>query len=238
MHICIPIFQNLKISVHLPWKRQYEKLLIINWISLIPWKIYWRLTQVIENVLFRRFIVFCQSCIWEEFFLECSLNTNLPEERSQRLQTEEQLSSLPEDSTDTFKRNNIDRYLARPSVSFGDGKYSILDSFCFAEFTAYYSLIYKPKETNEGEEYQPDLLPDSLMEGNHENLNYPKIIKLMNSNEKKCSVGKFVEFLGIIPLTNIDFQRNMPIIYFFFFFFHFDQKNNFLEDICLHTRGS
>ena len=61
---------------------------------------------------------------------------------------------------------------------------SIHDSFCFAESTTYYSLIYKPKETNEGEEYQPDLLPDSLMEGNHENLNYPKIIKLMNSNEK------------------------------------------------------
>ena len=54
---------------------------------------------------------------------------------------------------------------------------------------------------------------------------------------KKCSVGKFVEFLGIITLTNIDFQRNMPIIYFFFFF-RFDQKKNFLEDICPHNRGS
>ena len=111
------------------------------------------------------------------------VNTNLPEERSRILQTEKQLSSLPEDSTNIFKRNNSDRYLARPSVSFCDGKYSILDSFCFAEFSAYCSLIYKPKETNEGEEYQPDLLHDSLMEDNHENLNYPKIIKLMNSNE-------------------------------------------------------
>ena len=35
---------------------------------------------------------------------------------------------------------------------------------------------------------------------------------------KGCSVGKFAEFLGIIPLTNIDLQRNMLIIYFFFFF--------------------
>ena len=111
------------------------------------------------------------------------VNTNLPEEHSKILQTQDQLSSLPEDSADIFKRNNIDRYLARPSVSFCDGKYSILDSFCFAEFAAFYSLIYKPKETNEGEEYQPDLLPDSLMESSHENLNYLKIIKLMNSNE-------------------------------------------------------
>ena len=48
------------------------------------------------------------------------VNTSLPEECSKLLQTEEQLSSLPEDSTDIFKRNNIGRYLARPSVSFCD----------------------------------------------------------------------------------------------------------------------
>ena len=48
------------------------------------------------------------------------VNTSLLEECSKLLQTEEQLSSLPEDSTDIFKRNNIDRYLARPSVSFCD----------------------------------------------------------------------------------------------------------------------
>ena len=105
------------------------------------------------------------------------VNTNLSEEHSKILQTEEQLSSLLEGSTDIFQRNNIDRYLAKPSVSFCDGKYSIPDSFCFAEFTAYYSLRYKPKETDEGEEYKPDLPPDSLMEGNHEDLYYPKITK-------------------------------------------------------------
>ena len=92
---------------------------------------------------------------------------NLPEERSKMLQTEKQLSSIPENST-IFKRNNIDHYLARPSVSFCDGNYSILDSFCFAKFTAYYGLIYKSKETNKGDEYRLDLLPDSLMGGNHE----------------------------------------------------------------------
>ena len=60
------------------------------------------------------------------------VNTILREEHSNILQTEEQSSSLPEDSTEVFKRNNIDRYIARPSVSFCDEKYSILDSFCFA----------------------------------------------------------------------------------------------------------
>ena len=39
------------------------------------------------------------------------VNTNLPEERSKVLLAEEQLSSLPEDSNDIFRRNNIDRYV-------------------------------------------------------------------------------------------------------------------------------
>ena len=54
------------------------------------------------------------------------VNTNLPEERSKILQTEEQLSSLPED---IFKRNSIGCYVARLSVSFFDGKYNTLDGF-------------------------------------------------------------------------------------------------------------
>ena len=60
------------------------------------------------------------------------VNTNLPEERSNVLLAEKQISFLPEDSTNIFRRNSIDRYIARPSVSFCDGLYSILDSFCFA----------------------------------------------------------------------------------------------------------
>ena len=68
------------------------------------------------------------------------VNTNLPEESSKTLQTEEQSSSLPENSTDLFKRNNIDRYLATPSVLFCDGKYSILDSFCFAEYLLHFTV--------------------------------------------------------------------------------------------------
>ena len=72
-------------------------------------------------------------------------------------------------------------------------KYGILDYFCFSEFTAYCSLIYKRKETIEGDEYQPDHLPNSSIETNHENLNCPKIINLMNSNERmQCWKGRRV----------------------------------------------
>ena len=48
-----------------------------------------------------------------------------------------------------------------------------VESSVESEFNAYYSLIYKARDTNDSKEYQPHLLPDSLMEGNNENLNSP-----------------------------------------------------------------
>ena len=109
------------------------------------------------------------------------VNTNLPEERSKILRTEEELKNLTDNnSTNIFKKKTLDRYMDRPNHSFCQGRYSMLDSFCFAEFVLY----YKPKEVDQNDDYQPDTLPDSLIEGNHNYRNYPKIIKLMNSNEK------------------------------------------------------
>ena len=126
---------------------------------------------------------------------------------------------MPEDSTDIFKRNNIDRYLARPSVSFCAGKYSILGSFCFAEFTAYYSLIYKPKETNEAD--------GSLMEVNHENLSYPKNIKLMDSNEK-MHCRKVRRVLRYHTPNKYRFPEKY-VHHLLFLFFPFRPEKKFLE---------
>ena len=113
------------------------------------------------------------------------VNTNLPEERSKILRTEEELKNLTDNnSTNIFKKKTLDRYMDRPNHSFCQGRYIMLDSFCFAEFVSCYTLYYKPKEVDQNDDYQPDALPDSLIEGNHNYRNYPKIIKLMNSNEK------------------------------------------------------
>ena len=98
-------------------------------------------------------------------------------------------------------------------------------SHSYTEFTAYYSLIYKPKETNEGEEY----LPDSLMKVNLENLNYPKIIKLVNSNEKMQCPKVRRDKYGF-P------EKYIHHLLFLFFFFNFDQKKIFPEEIFAHTR--
>ena len=114
----------------------------------------------------------------------CFANSNLPEERTKILLTEDELNMLPEDSTQIFRRNNLDRYIDRPDQRSFGGKYSILDTFCFAEFLAHYTLISKPKDDDLADEYQPNILPDEVIEENHTLCGYPKTIKLINSNEK------------------------------------------------------
>ena len=56
-------------------------------------------------------------------------HSNLPEKRYHFCWDEKDISELPEDSTDIFKRNMIDSYIDRPKVTFGGGKYALLDSF-------------------------------------------------------------------------------------------------------------
>ena len=108
------------------------------------------------------------------------VNTNLPEERVQVLLPEKELSRLPDDSTNVFKRSNIDRYMERPSATFCNGKYRVLNDFCHAEFLAYYTLENKSNMTYE---YQPDELDDNLIENNIKECSYLKRIKLTISGE-------------------------------------------------------
>ena len=53
------------------------------------------------------------------------VNTNLPEEV---LLPEKELSKLPDNSPNIFKRSNIDRYMERPSATFYNGKCSVLNA--------------------------------------------------------------------------------------------------------------
>ena len=124
-------------------------------------------------------------------------DTNMPEDQSRILLSEEEIEKLPGNSSDIFKINNIDWYKDQPNLSFCGGKYSVLDSFCFAGFVAHYTL-YKSDEINSVEcEYQPDLPPDILLESNHD-CQYPKVIKLMNCNEKmKCHKAQHILFYHV-----------------------------------------
>ena len=64
-------------------------------------------------------------------------NTNLPDKRYRVCKSLPELKDLPEDSTDVFKRNMLDRYIDRPDKNFKNGKFRAMDDLCYAEFLAY-----------------------------------------------------------------------------------------------------
>ena len=61
-------------------------------------------------------------------------NSAIPlEERVQVLLSQKKLGELLNDSLNISKKSNIDCYMERPSVTFCNGKYTILDNFCYAK---------------------------------------------------------------------------------------------------------
>ena len=99
------------------------------------------------------------------------VNTSLPEEIIQVLLPAKNLRKLPDDSPNIFKRSNIDRYMEKPSASFCNGKYSLLNHFCYVKFLAYYTLERKSDKTCN---YQLDESDDNLIENNHSKCSYPQ----------------------------------------------------------------
>ena len=75
------------------------------------------------------------------------INSNLPEEGVQVLLSEKELRKLPDDCPNIFKKSNIDCYMERPSATFCDAKYSVLNYFCSEELLAYNTLENKSNRT-------------------------------------------------------------------------------------------
>ena len=115
------------------------------------------------------------------------INTNLPEKRFRICRTEEELSELPEDSPDVFKRNMLDRYMDRPDETYRNGKYSAVDRMCFAEFCSHYYLSNSKCIVNDN---QPHVLEDELIEQNHNICSYPATLPLMSNNNEKLKCRK------------------------------------------------
>ena len=111
------------------------------------------------------------------------LNSNLSDKRYKIFTKKNEIDALPDDSTDLFQRNMLDRYLDRPSKSFKKGAYKIIDHLCFAEFLSYYYIVKKPGG-NSGNDCQPVLLDDTVMESNHAETRFPKVVPLMTFKEK------------------------------------------------------
>ena len=96
---------------------------------------------------------------------------------------ENETDVLPDDSTDLFQRNMLDCYLGRPSKSFKNGAYKVIDQLCFAEFLSYYYIL-KESVGNSEDDCQPVLLDDTITESNRSGTHFPKVVPLMTFKEK------------------------------------------------------
>ena len=64
--------------------------------------------------------------------------SSLPEKRYRICLSEEKILELPEESTNVFKRNMLDRYTDCPNASLDGDKHALLEFFCHAEFLRYF----------------------------------------------------------------------------------------------------
>ena len=111
------------------------------------------------------------------------LNTNIPEKQYRIFRRKEDLDELPDNNTNVFQRNMLDRYLDRPDREFQNGKFAVIDSQCFAEFLSFYYFQLKSKPELHNDSH-PVVLDDELMETNHLDPQFIKAIPLMSSKEK------------------------------------------------------
>ena len=151
------------------------------------------------------------------------LNSNMPEKRYRIFKRKCQIGELPEDSTEIFQRNMLDRYLDRPDESFKNGKYREISNMCFSKFL----FLFYPKSRTTIDleyDYQPVILDDELLETHYIDSNYPKEIPLMSSKEKlKCrKVKAALRYYQSIPNKTL---KSMPITCFSRFT-HFVMRKN------------
>ena len=133
------------------------------------------------------------------------LNSNLPEKCLRIFKKRVEIDKLPGDSTDIFQPNMLDRYLDRPNENFKNGEYKVIDQLCFAEFLSLYYVDAKQIAISENDS-QPVVLNNELMDSNHEESIFPKIVPLMSSKEKlKCRTVKVVlRYHQPIPHKNVE----------------------------------
>ena len=151
-----------------------------------------------------------------------------------KLQAEKELKNLLDNTTNIFKISILDRYMNRINQLFCCEKYSLLVSICYIELISCSTLIYNPKEADKNADYQTVALPDSLIEGNHSCCNYPKIVKLLNSNDK-MSCSKLSRSLRYHARN-----KHQDLVKYFHltspYFTHSDQKMSYLAEPHSHIK--
>ena len=152
-------------------------------------------------------------------------NSNLPENRYRMFRSEEEIRELPDDSTDIYKRNMLDRYMDRPNSSFRNGKFLMIDKLCYAEFLSHYYVKPKPKDGEENDN-QPEVLDGDTMDKNNNICLLPKTIPLMSSKEiRQCQKVKSV-LRYHVPSQNKYPERYAHHLLFMFFPFRKESEHS------------
>ena len=100
-------------------------------------------------------------------------NSNIPEKRVRMMLSKKEISELPEDRTDIYKRNVVSRYLIRSHDE-------MFEHLCYAMFIKRYQLKTKPIENDS----QPEELIDKLIETNHLISSSYSEVLVLSSGEK------------------------------------------------------
>ena len=96
------------------------------------------------------------------------VNSNIPEKPVRMVLSKKEIAELPENSTDIYMRNMMNRYMIRPHDA-------LFKQFCYAFFIKRYQLQTKPFENDS----QPEELVHELVETNHStSSSYPKLLIL------------------------------------------------------------
>ena len=133
-------------------------------------------------------------------------NSKVPRRRFQVCLNEYKIFELPEDSNKMFQRNLVDRYIDRSYTTSSVGKFAVLDTLCFAEFSRYYYLPSNPKYKEN--DYQPEGSDDESVSGMSKiGYAYPKQIKLLSN--KNSSAVKYHMFFNIMYQKKKPSQKNM-----------------------------
>ena len=114
------------------------------------------------------------------FLVVIFANNNVPEKRFWVCLNEDKLLELPEDSNRIFKQNFVGQCIDRPNTISSGGKFAVLDTLSFPEFSRYYYLPSNPKYKEN--DYQPkELVDESVSVMSNISCAYPKQIKLLSN---------------------------------------------------------
>ena len=78
------------------------------------------------------------------------------------MHSQQEVSELPDESEDIFRKNMLDRYMDRPDETLQNVKPALVSSLCYVEFLRYYFVSTVSNEND----WQPVELTNDMLETN------------------------------------------------------------------------